>query len=516
VLGAGLVRAEREKRTRCLGTDAKLAGVWELPSAKGGISPRKEAIRRAFMSTGKRYAADSFEVVRNALDRYVTDWNDMHRESCEATNIRGEQSAEVLDLRTSCLQDRFAEVRALTNVFSDATGEVVVKSASAVQAIRPVEQCADIVALRAVVKPPDDPQVRRTVADVRTQLADVRALSAAGRYRRALENLRSIVSAARETKYSAVIGEAVLILGETQEALADPDAEQSYEEAYLLAEGSRHDEVALEAADQLISVVGRAQARHVEAQRWSRIAEAILTRLGPGHDVLAAWRANNLAIVLDGRGEHEQALALFQKALKMKMRAVGEMHPDVGLSLSNIAYALHRMGRTDEAIRNNERALHILKATIGPEHPHSADTLANQAEFLIDRGQADEARAIAEQALSIMERELGIDHPDLAIPLMVLGLSDLLLGKAASAVSILERSLRICESSSPLHPRVAEVRFGLARALWEGDHSSRSALALAERARTELGGNPAAKTKMASVDRWIAARRENNARLSMR
>ena len=49
----------------------------------------------------------------------------MHRDACEATHLRGEQSAEVLDLRMVCLQERFNEVRALTNVFADANGEVV-------------------------------------------------------------------------------------------------------------------------------------------------------------------------------------------------------------------------------------------------------------------------------------------------------------------------------------------------------------------------------------------------------
>ena len=194
VLGAGLLRAQQQQRIKCLGADAKLAGIWELPNGGtnagphggGTLSPRKEAIRRAFMATGKRYAADSFEVVRNALDRYVVAWNDMHRDSCEATNMRGEQSAEVLDLRTSCLQDRFNEVRALTAVFSDANGDVVTKSVEAVQAIRPVEQCADIAALARRGEAPDDPNVRRKVADVRMVLADVKALANAGRYKQAV------------------------------------------------------------------------------------------------------------------------------------------------------------------------------------------------------------------------------------------------------------------------------------------------------------------------------------------
>ena len=57
----------------------------------------------------------------------------MYREACEATQVRGEQSAEVLDLRMSCLQERLGGVRALTEVFSEATGEVVENAVSAVE-----------------------------------------------------------------------------------------------------------------------------------------------------------------------------------------------------------------------------------------------------------------------------------------------------------------------------------------------------------------------------------------------
>ena len=518
VMGAGLFRAEREKQTRCLGAETKLAGVWELPTStgKGELSPRKEAIRRAFMATGKRYAADSFEVVRHALDRYVTDWTGMHRESCEATNITGQQSAEVLDLRTSCLQERFAEVRALTNIFGDASGDVVAKSVEAVQSIRAVEQCADIAVLRAVVKPPEDPRVRTAVADLRTQLADIRALASAGRYRRALESIQPVVAAARATKYAPVVSESLLALGAIEGELAEPGAERSYEDAYFLAEGARHDEVALEAADQLISVVGTNRSRYVEAERWSRIAEAILRRLGPGHDRLAAWRANNLAIVLDGHGESEKALALSIEALEIKTRAMGEMHSDVGLSLANVAYGLNRLGRTDEAIRRNERALQILGSTVGSEHPFVANTLANHAEFLLAAKRAEEARSNAERAVAVMKRELGSDHPDIAVPLMILGLGALEMGDNDNAIAALEASLRICESKVPAAARTPEVRFALARALGAANPTSRRAMDLAESARTQLTTDATPPDLVASVNRWISAHQSVGARLSMR
>ncbi len=40
------------------------------------------------------------------LDGYAARWLAMYRDSCEATHVRGEQSTEVLDLRTACLDER--------------------------------------------------------------------------------------------------------------------------------------------------------------------------------------------------------------------------------------------------------------------------------------------------------------------------------------------------------------------------------------------------------------------------
>ena len=81
----------------------------------------------------------------------------MYREACEATQVRGEQSAEVLDLRMSCLQERLGGLRALTNVFIEANGEVVENAVSAGERLGSLDRCADVPLLRAVVRPPEDP-----------------------------------------------------------------------------------------------------------------------------------------------------------------------------------------------------------------------------------------------------------------------------------------------------------------------------------------------------------------------
>ena len=70
--------------------------------------PRHAQIRKAFMQTGKSYAPDVFVTVSRALTAYAENWANMHKEACEATQVRREQSAEVMDLRMACLHERLA------------------------------------------------------------------------------------------------------------------------------------------------------------------------------------------------------------------------------------------------------------------------------------------------------------------------------------------------------------------------------------------------------------------------
>jgi tetratricopeptide (TPR) repeat protein/predicted Ser/Thr protein kinase len=503
LLGVGLFRAQRQQRMRCLGADAKLAGIWELPS-KNGLSPRKEAIRTAFMATGKRYAADSFTVVSNALDRYVTDWNNMHRDSCQATHTRGEQSAEVLDLRTSCLRDRFDELRALTNVFSDANGEVVSKAVAGTQSLRPIEQCADIVTLRAVVRPPDDKAVRSAVDDVRTRLADVKALASAGKYKKAMGQIGQIVEAAQKTTYQPVVAESLFRLAELQVFTDEgAKAEENLERAVWMADGSRHDEVVAAAAAELVFVVGYTQGRYADGERWARHALAALHRLGGGHDVVAGWRANNLGAMYEKEGRFEESLAANLEAVTLKSRALGGAHFDVGISYCNVASSLFHLGRVDEAIDRNQQALKILRAALGPEHPQVGIALLNEADFLNRKGRFAEARAAAKEAVAIWERESDADHPFLGYALTAIGESLVDDGQPAQAIPYLERAIRIRETRDPEADLLGETRFALARALWESNTGLIRAMSLAEKARSDYQGSRVAEKQRADIDAWI-------------
>src|SRR3982750_4760488 len=106
----------------CAGAGARLAGIWE---PAGVALRRKEAIHAAFGKTARAYAAQAFAATARLLDEYAGRWAAMYRDACEATHVRGEQSAEVLDLRMACLQERMTSLRAVTDVLSHADPTVV-------------------------------------------------------------------------------------------------------------------------------------------------------------------------------------------------------------------------------------------------------------------------------------------------------------------------------------------------------------------------------------------------------
>src|SRR5262249_10935282 len=156
-----------------------LAGVWD--------DAARQRVHEALLSTGKAYAADAWRNVEQTLDRYASRWAAMHRDSCEATRLRGEQSETVMTLRMVCLDRKLQGMSSLVDVLAQADAAVLEKSASAAAGLGSLDACADVQALVADVPPPSDPVLRDKVAAIRTKIARVDALRLAGKIAAALE-----------------------------------------------------------------------------------------------------------------------------------------------------------------------------------------------------------------------------------------------------------------------------------------------------------------------------------------
>ncbi|HXU31554.1 MAG TPA: serine/threonine-protein kinase, partial [Thermoanaerobaculia bacterium] len=272
VAGLGLRELALRRGRICAGGEAKVAELWN--------PERKAAVHAAFRATGLPFAEGTWAGVERVLDRYMESWAGMHREACEATRVRGEQSETLLDRRMFCLDQRLRDAGALIDLFRHADGAVVEKSVAASADLPALASCADLAALNARVPPPSDPKIRAAVRGVGQQVAAARASFAAGRYKAGIDPARRAVAAAQKIAYAPLRAEALTVLGGFEERTEDFDAARAtLHAAWWTAEAGADDEVKTRAATELMRVE-RLQTRFDVGGEWGRFAAATLDRLG--------------------------------------------------------------------------------------------------------------------------------------------------------------------------------------------------------------------------------------------
>jgi hypothetical protein len=464
-----------ERNTICQVGPDRFAGIWEGAGDRRAV--RRPAIAQSIGGGDTARAKETFGNLARLLDGYVGRWSHLYKDSCEATNLRGEQSHEVLDLKMSCLRDRLSELRALSDVLVEGKADVVTDPVGAATALTPVERCAEINSAGATIAPPTEHAVRLRVNAVRDRLVEIKALQDAGRYARALDEVAGVVSEARASGYEPVIAEALNRLtllqvetGRTQEADANA------EEALWLAEASHHDELVVELATVEIYVTGYIEHDMVKARRWINQAQVFLRRIG-GHDLLRAWMLNNIGVALDSNGDREAAAAQLSTSLRIKERILGKDHPDVALSLANLADTLNAIGRSKEALELSSRGIDILVHTFGQNHPRLVAQLAIRADILNNLGRHEEALRDAERALAV-QQSAAAPEGNLIYALGPLADAELGLGHPARAVAPLDQALRLAEATDVVS-ELPHLRFALARALWDSGRDRRRARSLA-------------------------------------
>ncbi|HEV3032242.1 MAG TPA: serine/threonine-protein kinase [Polyangia bacterium] len=492
-----------------MGATAKLAGVWEAPIAGQPVStPEKEAIRTAFLATGKAYADATFAGASAVLDRFADRWSEIYVDICEATHVRGEQSAEALDLRMTALMEGLEDLKALCRLLREPTGEVVENAVNAAHALGTLERCQDVALLRAIVRAPEDVATRAAVERLRTRIVNLRAFRRVGRIADGLEAASPLVDEARSVGYGPVLAEALVLDGFLLNEFGRGDAASAaFNEAIWVAELARHDEVAAEAATMLTYLAGYLHGRHEVAEIWSRHTETLLRRMG-GHDELWGWYLNDRAAVRAQQGRLVEAIADSHLAVAAKERALGPDAPDVALSVSNLADYLAVQCELDEALPTSQRAVDIVSAALGLAHPLTAVILSNHAELLCHVGRFDEARVAVTQALAVLEPESDPSALSLTYALRTLGLCHLAADRWDEALVVLERAASIRETSGNTPLRLAEVHFPLARAIDEARGDRARAVALANQARREYEQapkTPLAARDLAELDAWLAA-----------
>ena len=491
-VAAGAHRLSAGQHALCAAGPGRAATAWG--------PGKRAALERAFAATGNKHAAQALAVTAALFDRYVASWTGMYKEACEATQVRGEQSSDVLDLRMGCLGERLSALRAVADVLATADSSVVDNAVSAASGLPTLDRCADVQTLRAVVRPPDDPSKRQAVTAAAEELAKVNALAMAGQCEVAAKIGPAVVARAKALGYQPLEAEALYALGELGVTCTDPaQAIGLLEDAVFAAESSHHDEIAIEAS-MCLNLLWLDRVHDLRMGRhWTRHAQALLARF-PGHPRLQAWMAHAQAQLLIAEDQQEGALEETRRALSIQENTLGETHLDIGSSLLNIALRLHELGRDGEAAPFIARAIAMFTKLLGEDGGLVAMALLDEAEILTELGRHPQARVDLERALAIW-RAHGASSAFITFGLMDMGRLELAQGRKKQARETLERVLELLGTSNP--PTRAEAEFALAQALWSSPRDRARAGALVGKARTTLAATPGSRWKVARVDQWL-------------
>ena len=520
-----LERAQGRRKSRALiglgvvavGTTAGILSFVAAPPVKcEGMGEAMEATWNAevaakleggFVATELGYAADAWNRTETILADYAAQWTAVRQDACEATHVRGVQSGQLLDRRIACLDGRKRYFDALLDVFAEPTPATVERALKAAQGLPSLTRCSDTAALDADVAPPEDPATQAEVDRLRSELAHLRALSAASRIDEALARVEALVAEAEATDYPPVVAETkqryAIALSESG---AYDRAEPPAREALVIAEELGMDRLAAQIYTFLTRLVGTRLARYDEGLQLGELALAKLRRSRAGGRAeaqlfswlteltdrkgdFAASKANaqrsmraweesapdapeyaasigNLGRVAFRERDFEAALARFQRGHEILLGIYGARHPEVAKALSNIGACYHSLKRYEQTRAVLLEAAEIMEASLGPEHPDLAVTLTNLSNAYLRLEEYEEARAVAYRGYTIKVSAYGPENPTVGYSANNLGLINLKLERHEEALRYYAEAYDILHAAlGTEHPGVFEPLIGKAEVL---------------------------------------------------
>lgn len=401
LIGVGAQRAVHTRSELCKGESARLAGVWD-----GEI---EATLRSAFLATGKPHAQTTADRVIPALGRYAESLVAARTDACVQTRINGTQTEEALGLKMECLDRRRTELAALTDVLAHpASASVVDRAIDAVNRLTPLRVCEDLQALRAPVRPPEDPAVRTQVEAVRRDIAHGRALLDSAQYPRALEVAAALVPAAEKLGYAPLEAESFELLARVQNDLGQlAEARTAYQRSALAALAGRDLQTCARASTALVWNA-YFQGDKAQVPFWTDHARAALAAAG-GNATTESELHMALAGLADERGEYDKAVELSRRALVLARK--GGVEAQVAWANNNLGIGLNGLHRYEEAAGHLEQALEINGRIFGADHPHVANHLHELGSILLTwKGPTPDAERHLTRSLELRRERLGDRH----------------------------------------------------------------------------------------------------------
>ncbi|CAF1150616.1 unnamed protein product [Didymodactylos carnosus] len=159
-----------------------------------------------------------------------------------------------------------------------------------------------------------------------------------------------------------------------------------------------------------------------ELDKAEKYYKRLLSELAVGDSDIASCYIG-LGNVARRKGEYDLALMNYEKALKIKLKALPPDHPDIASSYNNMGIVHLHKGEYDLALMNYEKALKIFLKALPPYHPDIALTYNNMGIVHLHKGEYDLALMNYEKALKIQLKALPPDHPDIVSTYLNMGLA---------------------------------------------------------------------------------------------
>ncbi len=81
--------------------------------------------------------------------------------------------------------------------------------------------------------------------------------------------------------------------------------------------------------------------------------------------------------------QHDRGIELYERALRMQMRSIGEMHKDTAVTIGRMAASFCSKRQYSRALSEANRALRIFHAVLGPLHPDTQNMEQNLAQITL-------------------------------------------------------------------------------------------------------------------------------------
>ena len=448
----------------CQELDRDLAGVWD--------DTVRADVTRGLHATAAKNADATIARVIPALDAYAKAWTAMSLDACEDARVRGTQSMDTLDLRSACLDRRAKEIRATARVLASADGAVVDRAVKLVDALSPIDGCADLAALREPTAPPSDPSLRAAVDRIRDLVAQAKASFASARYDAC--DAAAVDAAAESKRIGARALEAEAIYWRGMAAFyrqgGAKEAAAIMLDATVAAEAARHDEFAINAWIWLTHFVGYALDRPEEGERYARFAEAAIQRRG-GDPAATAHLLKVRGNVLYGEGKHVEALALYRQSVAMLEQLLGPTHPRAALARLDIGDDQYDRGDRKGALATYQGIAETLVRAYGESNP---DT-----ELILQRVAACEVSLALPTALDAARRATAAtayEDPDVEDNL---GQALVLAGHADDGIALLRRAIERAPAFLD-ESQVLTMPLDLARALMREGETREAGVVIAK------------------------------------